>query len=134
MNAEPMKDELKKGGSQKREEEAGGKEQVRFGTKAGMFRKTKEMPVYDHSIKALVYQDKRGGGPVRNWDSRFETSEPTAPGRRGDFRWGRTTHPNKPNRFKFWWVNEIAGFRPRQSQDIYLPCCQLDTTKFGPVF
>jgi hypothetical protein len=51
MNAEPMKDELKKGGSQKREEEAGGKEQVRFGTKAGMFRKTKEMPVYDRPLR-----------------------------------------------------------------------------------
>jgi hypothetical protein len=31
MNAEPMKDELKKGGSQKKESEAGRKEQVRFG-------------------------------------------------------------------------------------------------------
>jgi hypothetical protein len=43
--------ELKKGGSQKKEEEAGGKEQVRFGTKAGMFRKTKEMPVYDRLLR-----------------------------------------------------------------------------------
>ena len=55
-------------------------------------------------------------------------------GRGGIFRWGRTTHPNKPNRFKFWWVNQIDGFRPKQTQGIYLPCCQLDTTKFGPVF
>jgi hypothetical protein len=66
MNAEPMKDELKKGGSQGKEGEAGGKEQVRFGTKAGMFRKTKEMPVYDRPIKVLQHRDKRGGGLVRS--------------------------------------------------------------------
>jgi hypothetical protein len=39
-------------------------------------------------------QDKRGGGAMRNWESRFETSDrwPRA-------TWRRTTPPNKPNRF-----------------------------------
>jgi hypothetical protein len=55
----------------------------------------------------------------------------TAQGWRGIFRLGRTS---KPNRLKFWRVNQIDRFRPKQSQAIYLPCCQLDTAKFGPVF
>jgi hypothetical protein len=46
----------------------------------------------------------------------------------------RTTHPNKPTRFKFWWVNQIDGFRRKQTQAIDLPSCQLDTAKFGPGF
>jgi hypothetical protein len=68
-----MKDEPKKGGSQKKEEEAGGKEQVRFGTKAGMFRKTKEMPVYDRPIKVLQYRDKARWRPREKFGSRFKT-------------------------------------------------------------
>ena len=55
-----MKDELKKGEARSKELEAGRKEQVRFGTRAGMSRKTKEMPVYDRPIKVLLYQ-----GPKR---------------------------------------------------------------------
>jgi hypothetical protein len=47
---------------------------------------------------------------------------------------GRTTNPNKPNGFKFWWVNQIDGFRPKQTQVIYLPSCELDTAKFGLFF
>ena len=40
---------------------------------------------------------------------------------------------NKTNGFKFWWVNQIDGFWPKQTQAIYLPCCQSDTAKFRPV-
>jgi hypothetical protein len=72
------------------------------------------MPVYDRPIKLLHYhRTNEVETPGRNWDSRLETFRPTAqPGTRrywakGEmgFRFGRTTHPNKPNRFKFWWVN-----------------------------
>ena len=41
---------------------------------------------------------------------------------------------NKPNRFNSWWVKKIDGFRPKQTQAIYLPCCQLDAAKFGLFF
>jgi hypothetical protein len=46
----------------------------------------------------------------------------------------RTTRPNKPNRFKFWWINQIDGLRPEQTQAIYLPFCELDTAKVGLFF
>jgi hypothetical protein len=85
-------------------------------TKAGMSRKTKEMPVCDRSIKVLRSAGQTRLRPVR------------------DLRWGRTTHPNKPNRFKSWCVNQIDGFPPKTKPTIYLTCCQWDTTKFGPVF
>jgi hypothetical protein len=66
---------------------------------------------------------------MRNWDSRFGTRDPQpSPVTRrywaqGDVELpiGRTTHPNKPNRFKFWWFNQIDGFRPKQTQAAYLP-------------
>jgi hypothetical protein len=58
----------------------------------------------------------------------------TAQGWRGISDWGGQVNPSKPNRLKFWRVNQIDRFRPKQSQAIYLPCCQLDTAKFGPVF
>ena len=57
------------------------------GTRAGMSQKTKEMPVYDRPIKIHSIQDQRGGGPTRNWDSRFEASD-HGPGRRGIFDGG----------------------------------------------
>jgi hypothetical protein len=64
-----MRDETQ----ERRKPEEGGRgrrrEQVRFGTRAGMSRKTKEMPVYDRSIKIFtVCRTKEGGGLVRNWD------------------------------------------------------------------
>jgi hypothetical protein len=102
-------------------------------TRAGICQKTREMPIYDRSIKVLRYPGPTRWRPHEKprfnvWDFR-----PTAQGDVG-FPIGRRINPNKPNRFKFWWVNQIDGFRPRQSQAIYLPCCQLDTARFGPVF
>ena len=126
------KDELKKGGSDKKEEEAGGKEQARFGTKARMFAKTKEMPAYDRPIKVLGTTNEVEAR--EKLGSRFKTSGRRLRGEVGFSDGGRPTHPNKPKRFKFRWVNQIDGFRPKQTQGIYLPCCQLDTTKFGPAF
>jgi hypothetical protein len=58
-----MKDEAKNGGSQKKEYEAGRKEQVGCGTKAGMSRRTKEMPIYHRSIKVLHYPGPTGWRP-----------------------------------------------------------------------
>jgi hypothetical protein len=106
-----MKDELKE--RRKPEEGVRGRqeEQVRFGTRAGMSQRTKEMPVYDRPIKLLQYHRTNGVEAAgRNWDSRLETSDRrpspgtrrTGPRARWNFRFGRTTHPNKPNRFKFW--------------------------------
>jgi hypothetical protein len=66
----------------RKEEEAGRKEQVRFGTKAGMSRKTKEMPVCHRPIKVLRYPDQRGGAAVKKSASRFEISD-RGPGRQG---------------------------------------------------
>ncbi len=65
-------------------------------------------------------------------DLKFTTSDRRAQ-RDVGFPIGSTTNPNKPNRFKFWGINQIDGFRPRQTQAIYLPCCHSDTAKFGPV-
>jgi hypothetical protein len=199
-----MKDELKE---RRKPEEGvrGGQEQVKFGTRAGIFLKTKEMPVYDQPIQDLENPDdgcrcrkakdecgtmkdelkerrkvrrrskRQAGGsrsglerepeclrkqkrcqymiahqaftvprptrwrPVRNSDSRFEISgrrlSPVPDGTRPrETRNFRIANPNKPNRLKFWWVNQVDGFRPKQTQVIYLTCCQSDTTKLGPVF
>src|SRR5271167_847577 len=38
-------------------------------------------------------QDQRCGGPMRNWDSRFETSD-RGPRATWDFRWGGPTQAN----------------------------------------
>jgi hypothetical protein len=79
-------------------------------------------------------QEKRGGGPARSSDSRFETSgRPTAQGDVG-ISDGKDNPSKQTQRLKFWWVNQIDGFRPKQTQAIYLPCYQLDTAKFGPAF
>ena len=50
------------------------------------------------------------------------------------FRLGRKPSPNKPNGFKFWWVNQINGLRPKQTQVIYLQYRELNTAKFGLFF
>jgi hypothetical protein len=84
-------------------------------------------------LRFYSIQGKRGGDPVRNWDPRIETSD-RRPRATWDFRGRGQPTPNKPNRFKFLWVNQIDGFRPKQNQAVYLPCCQLDTTKFAPLF
>jgi hypothetical protein len=95
-----------------------------FGKRAGMFRKTKEISVYDRSIKVSQYPGptswRSHGKPVGKLGSRFETSDGMAQGDM-DFPMGRRTHPNKPNRFKFWWVNQIDGF-PAQANPSRLSC------------
>jgi hypothetical protein len=122
----------KRGGSKKKEQAVGRKDQVRFGTRAGMSQKTKEMPVYDRLLRFCSTRTKEveAREKLRFKVMRLETHGPG----RGGISDGEATHRNKPNRFKFWWVNQIDRFRPKQTQVIYLPCCQLDTTKFGPVF
>jgi len=41
---------------------------------------------------------------------------------------------NKPNGLNIRPVNQMGGFEPKQTQDAYLACFQLDTAKFGPLF
>ena len=100
-----------------------------------MSQKTKEMPVYDRSIKVLRTRRR----PGEKLGSKIETSgrrlSPVPDGTGPRETWNfRIANPNKPNRLKFLWVNQIDGFRPKQTQVIYLPCCQSDTAKLGPVF
>jgi hypothetical protein len=80
-----------------------------------MFRKTKEISEYDRPTQDWEDPDEKVQVAVKNWDPRFKTSYRRPHGEVG-FPMGRTTHPDKPNRFKFWWVNQMDGFQPKQAQ------------------
>jgi hypothetical protein len=41
---------------------------------------------------------------------------------------------NKPNRFKFWWVKKIDGFRPKQTQAIYPSMLSIGYSEIRAIF
>jgi hypothetical protein len=107
-----MRDELKKGASQE-EGVRGRKEGAESGLELApeCLGKQKRSEYMIALLSSCGIQDKRRG-----------------------ISGGGTSNPNKPNRLKFWWVNQIDGFRPKQSRAIYLPCYQLDTGEIRAAF
>ena len=58
-----IKDELKKEEARRRSKRQAGRSMSGLETRAGMCRKTREMPVYDRSIKVLRYPAHKGWRP-----------------------------------------------------------------------